>query len=130
MAGWFTVVAPLLPELIRVARPMFTRSREPSQIPQQIRELQDAVDHNDQAIKALASELEQTLAALKQASTEAERTLAGLRQSRCARKAAAASASRVDRRRHDGGTGVRRRRLRAGALTRLLRAAPVESGAC
>lgn len=78
MAGWFTVVAPLLPELIRAARPMFTRSREPSQIPQQIRELQDAVDHNDQAIKALAGE---TLAALKQASMEAERTIVGLRQS-------------------------------------------------
>ena len=81
MAGWFTVMAPLLPELIRAARPMFTRSREPSQIPQQIRELQDAVDHNDQAIKTLAGELEQTLAALKQASMEAQRTIAGLRQS-------------------------------------------------
>ena len=81
MAGWFTVMAPLLPELIRVARPMFTRGREPSQIPQQIRELQDAVDHNDQAIKALAGELEQTLAVLKQASREAERTIVGLQQS-------------------------------------------------
>lgn len=81
MAGWFTVMAPLLPELIRAARPMFTRGREPSQIPQQIRELQDAVDHNDQAIKALAGELEQTLAVLKQASLEAERTIVGLRQS-------------------------------------------------
>jgi DNA repair ATPase RecN len=81
MAAWFTVMAPLLPELIRAARPMFTRSREPSQIPQQIRELQDAVDHNDQAIKALAGEMEQTLSTLKQASMELERTIAGLRQS-------------------------------------------------
>jgi peptidoglycan hydrolase CwlO-like protein len=60
---------------------MFTRSREPSQIPQQIRELQDAVDHNDQAIKALAGEMEQTLATLKQASMELERTIVGLRES-------------------------------------------------
>ncbi|MFC3551213.1 hypothetical protein ACFOLC_09335 [Lysobacter cavernae] len=81
MAAWFTIVAPLLPELIRAARPMFTRSREPTQIPQQIRELQDAVDHNDQAIKTLASEMEQTLAALKQASVDLERTLAGLQRS-------------------------------------------------
>ena len=55
MAAWFTVVAPLLPELIRAARPMFTRGKEPSQIPQQIRELQDAVDQNHQAIKTLAA---------------------------------------------------------------------------
>jgi ABC-type transporter Mla subunit MlaD len=81
MAAWFSVVAPLLPELIRAARPMFTRSREPSQIPQQIRELQDAVDHNDQAIKTLAGEMEQTLAALKQASGALERTIDTLRQS-------------------------------------------------
>ncbi|MBU8976270.1 MULTISPECIES: hypothetical protein [unclassified Lysobacter] len=80
MAAWFTVVAPLLPELIRAARPMFTRSREPSQIPQQIRELQDAVDRNDQAIRTLAGEMEQTLSALKQASTQLESTLADLRR--------------------------------------------------
>jgi len=80
MAAWFTIVAPLLPELIRAARPMFTRSREPSQIPQQIRELQDAVDHNDQAIKTLASEMEQTLSALKQASAQLEATLVDLRR--------------------------------------------------
>ena len=79
MSAWFSVVAPLLPELIRAARPIFTRSREPSQVPQQIRELQDAVDHNDQAIKTLATEMAQTLASLKQASQELERTLGELR---------------------------------------------------
>lgn len=80
MAAWFTVVAPLLPELIRAARPMFTRSREPSQIPQQIRELQDAVDRNDQAIRTLAGEMEQTLSVLKQASAQLENTIAELRR--------------------------------------------------
>ncbi|HEY5851792.1 MAG TPA: hypothetical protein VIT62_13620 [Lysobacter sp.] len=80
MAAWFTVVAPLLPELIRAARPMFTRGKEPTQIPQQIRELQDAVDLNHQAIKTLAAEMEMTLTALKQASLELERTIAELRQ--------------------------------------------------
>ncbi|RPE81237.1 hypothetical protein [Vulcaniibacterium tengchongense] len=81
MAAWFTVVAPLLPELIRAARPMFTRSREPSKVPEQIRELQDAVDRNDQAIRALAAEMEQTLAALKQGAQQLEATLAELRRS-------------------------------------------------
>lgn len=80
MAAWFTVVAPLLPELIRAARPMFTRSREPAQAPQQIRELQDAVDRNDLAIRTLAGEMEQTLSALKQASSQLEATLADLRR--------------------------------------------------
>lgn len=80
MAAWFTVVAPLLPELIRAARPMFTRGKEPNQIPQQIRELQDAVDQNHQAIKTLAAEMEMTLTALKQASLELERTIVELRQ--------------------------------------------------
>jgi hypothetical protein len=79
MATWFTVVAPLLPELIRAARPMFTRSREPDQIPRQIGELQDAVVHNDQAIKTLAAEMEQTLATLTRASQELETTITGLR---------------------------------------------------
>lgn len=80
MAAWFTIVAPLLPELIRAARPMFTRSKEPSQIPQQIRELQDAVDRNDQAIRTLAGEMEQTLSALKQASAQLEATPVDLRR--------------------------------------------------
>ncbi|QDH70540.1 hypothetical protein [Marilutibacter alkalisoli] len=79
MASWFTVMAPLLPELIRAARPMFTRNAEPSQVPKQIGELQDAVLHNDQAIKTLAAEMEQTLATLTRASQELETTIAGLR---------------------------------------------------
>lgn len=79
MASWFTVMAPLLPELVRAARPMFTRNAEPSQVPKQIRELQDAVLQNDQAIKTVASEMEQTLATLTRASQELETTLLGLR---------------------------------------------------
>jgi hypothetical protein len=79
MASWFTVMAPLLPELIRAARPMFTRNASPSQVPQQISELQDAVLQNDQAIKTLAAEMEQTLATLTRASQELETTITGLR---------------------------------------------------
>lgn len=79
MASWFTVMAPLLPELIRAARPIFTRNAEPSQVPKQIAELQDAVLHNDQAIKTVAAEMAQTLGALTRASQELENTLLGLR---------------------------------------------------
>lgn len=79
MASWFTVMAPLLPELIRAARPIFTRNAEPSQVPKQIAELQDAVLHNDQAIKTVAAEMEQTLGALTRASQEIETALLGLR---------------------------------------------------
>lgn len=81
MASWFTVMAPLLPELIRAARPIFTRNAEPSQVPKQIAELQDAVLHNDHSIKTVAREMEQTLSALTQASQELETTLHGLRHS-------------------------------------------------
>lgn len=79
MASWFTVMAPLLPELVRAARPIFTRNAEPSQVPKQIAELQDAVLQNDQAIKTLASEMEQTLQGLTGASQQLETTLLGLR---------------------------------------------------
>lgn len=79
MAAWFSIVAPLLPELIRATRPMFTRTRAPDKVPQQILELQDAVEHNDRAIKALASEMEHTIAALRSGAGELERTIAELR---------------------------------------------------
>ncbi|GAB3345896.1 hypothetical protein [Marilutibacter aestuarii] len=86
MASWFTVMAPLLPELVRAARPMFTRNAEPSQVPKQIAELQDAVLHNDQAIKTVAAEMEQTLATLTRASQELENTLLGLRHALAAQE--------------------------------------------
>lgn len=87
MAAWFSLVAPLLPELIRATRPMFTRTRAPDKVPQQILELQDAVEHNDRAIKALATEMEQTIAALRTGAGELEGTIAELRGAVAARDA-------------------------------------------
>lgn len=87
MAAWFSIVAPLLPELIRATRPMFTRTRAPDKVPQQILELQDAVEHNDRAIKALATEMEQTIAALRTGAGELERTIGELRAAVAARDA-------------------------------------------
>jgi hypothetical protein len=46
MAAWFTVVAPFLPDIIQMAKPIFTRPRSPVSapdlVPRQIGELQDA----------------------------------------------------------------------------------------
>ncbi len=74
MAAWFTVVAPFLPDIIQMARPMFTRSKGPDRaqelVPQQIKELQDAAAQNADAIRLLAEEMQKTIASLQQASVE------------------------------------------------------------
>ena len=84
MAAWFTVVAPFLPDIIQMAKPMFTRARSPvaapdltpDLVPRQITELQDAVAQNADAIRLLAEEMQKTLASLHQASVELDRKLA------------------------------------------------------
>ncbi|MFP7723719.1 hypothetical protein [Lysobacter sp. A3-1-A15] len=81
MSAWFSVVAPFLPEIIKAARPMFTRSRgddakAAALVPQQIKELQDAAAQNADAIHALAGEMQNTLHSLRQGAGELERTLA------------------------------------------------------
>jgi len=79
MAAWFTVVAPFLPDIIQMAKPIFTRARSPEKapdlVPQQILELQDAAAQNADAIKLLAEEMQQTLSVLQQASVEVDRKL-------------------------------------------------------
>lgn len=79
MAAWFTVVAPFLPDIIQMARPIFTRPKTPvaapDLVPQQIIELQDAVGRNADAIKLLAEEMQHTIASLRQASVELDRKL-------------------------------------------------------
>lgn len=84
MAAWFTAVAPFLPDLIQMARPIFTRARGEEKasdlIPQQIAELQDAAARNAEAVRVLAAEMQQTLTALQQASAALERELARARQ--------------------------------------------------
>jgi uncharacterized phage infection (PIP) family protein YhgE len=80
MAAWFTVVAPFLPDIIQMAKPMFTRDKGADKVPQQIKELQDAATQNADAIKQLAGEMQRTLASLRQGATELETTLASLQQ--------------------------------------------------
>jgi len=80
MATWFTVVAPFLPDIIQMAKPMFTRDKGAEKIPQQIRELQDAATQNADAVKQLAAEMQRTLASLQQGATQLEATLAALQE--------------------------------------------------
>ena len=80
MAAWFNVVAPFLPDIIQMAKPMFTRDKGADKIPQQIKELQDAATQNADAVKQLASEMQHTLASLQQGATQLETTLAALLQ--------------------------------------------------
>ena len=80
MAAWFTVVAPFLPDVIQMAKPMFTRDKGADKIPQQIKELQDAATQNADAVKQLAGEMQRTLASLQQGASQLETTLAALQQ--------------------------------------------------
>jgi uncharacterized phage infection (PIP) family protein YhgE len=80
MAAWFTVVAPFLPDIIQMAKPMFTRDKGADKIPQQIKELQDAATQNADAVKQLAGEMQRTLASLQQGAAQLETTLAALQQ--------------------------------------------------
>ena len=79
MAAWFTVVAPFLPDIIQIAKPIFTRPRTPvaapDLVPQQITELQDAAARNADAIRLMAEEMQNTIGLLQQASVELERKL-------------------------------------------------------
>lgn len=79
MAAWFTVVAPFLPDLIQMAKPIFTRPKDPvaapDLVPQQIIELQDVAAQNAEAVKLLAEEMQNTIASLRQASVELDRKL-------------------------------------------------------
>jgi hypothetical protein len=83
LATWFTAVAPILPELIRMAKPMFTRDRtpggkapDPALLERQIAELQDAAARNAESVRGLAEEMQRTLEALQ---AGAERLEARLR---------------------------------------------------
>lgn len=79
MAAWFTVVAPFLPDIIQMAKPIFTRPKNPvaapDLVPQQIIELQDVAARNAEAIGLLAEEMQKTIASLQQASVELDRKL-------------------------------------------------------
>ena len=79
MAGWFAIAAPYIPEIIKIARPLFTRnsSKEKSLdiVAQQIVELQTAAIQNAESTKIIASEMQHTIEALQSGAIKLEKKL-------------------------------------------------------
>ena len=82
-ATWITIAASSLPEIIRMARPLFTRtpqvdnSHQPRMdvIAEQIAQLQDAATQNADSIKKLATDMQKTIEVLQVGADQAERRL-------------------------------------------------------
>jgi hypothetical protein len=79
MAGWLALAVPYIPEIIKIARPLFTRGNPQEKsaevIAQQIAELQTAVIQNSESIKLLATEMQHTIEALQTGAAGLERKL-------------------------------------------------------
>lgn len=79
MPGWFAFAAPYIPEIIRLARPLFTRAspkdEETDITARQIAELQTAASQNAESIKHLATDMQRTLEALQNGTAEMEKKL-------------------------------------------------------
>ena len=83
-AAWITVVAPYLPEIVRLARPIFTRTppvvdlgqqRRNDVVDAQIGELQDAASQNADSIGKLAADMQKTIDALQLGAARVEQQL-------------------------------------------------------
>jgi hypothetical protein len=79
MSSWLAIAVPYLPEIIHLARPLFTRNRNNEKTPeltaQQIAELQTAVADNVENIKKLAMDMQQTIDALQLAADALDQRL-------------------------------------------------------
>ena len=82
-ATWITIAAPYVPEIIRLARPLFTRTPQVDNTQQlridvigaQITELQDAATQNADSIRKLATDMQKTIEVLQVGADRAERQL-------------------------------------------------------
>lgn len=83
-ATWITLAAPYVPEIIRLARPLFTRTPPITDNSQQIRldvvseqitELQNAASQNADSIRKLATDMQKTLEILQAGSERMEKRL-------------------------------------------------------
>lgn len=82
-ATWITIAASSLPEIIRMARPLFTRTSQVDNshqsrmdlIGEQIAQLQDAATQNADSIKKLATDMQKTIEVLQVGADQAERRL-------------------------------------------------------
>lgn len=83
MAAWFTHALPYIPDLIKLAKPLFTRSKPQDQVPEvvarQITELQEIAAQNTDAIKTLAIEIQNTIDSLQSGAEALARELRWLR---------------------------------------------------
>ena len=79
MAGWLALAVPYIPEIIKIARPLFTRAspqeKSAEVMAQQIAELQTAVIQNSESIKLLATDMQRTIEALQAGASELEMKL-------------------------------------------------------
>ncbi|MGH8026008.1 MAG: hypothetical protein ACREO0_04690 [Pseudoxanthomonas sp.] len=82
-ATWITLAAPYLPDIIKLARPLFTRTPPVDNshqlrmdvIAAQIAELQDAATQNADSIKKLATDMQKTIEVLQLGADRADRRL-------------------------------------------------------
>jgi hypothetical protein len=83
-ASWITIAAPYVPEIIRLARPLFTRTPTTTDNTQQIRldvvsaqigELQNAASQNADSIRKLATDMQKTLEVLQLGSERMQKRL-------------------------------------------------------
>lgn len=82
-ATWITIAASSLPEIIRMARPLFTRTppvdnshqQRMDVMNEQIIELQDAATQNADSIRKLATDMQKTIEVLQLGADRAERHL-------------------------------------------------------
>ena len=79
MSSWLAIAVPYLPEIIHLARPLFTRNKQADKAPdltaQQIAELQTAVADNVENIKKVAMDMQQTIDALQLAADALDQRL-------------------------------------------------------
>ncbi len=83
-ATWITIAAPYVPEIIRLARPLFTRTPPAIDntqqlrldiVVEQIKELQDAAGQNADSINKLATDMQKTLEVLQLGSERLQKRL-------------------------------------------------------
>jgi len=83
-ATWITIAAPYLPEIIKLARPLFTRTPPQLDNSQQLRmdvigaqivELQDAATQNADSIRKLATDMQKTIEVLQLGAERAEQRM-------------------------------------------------------
>ncbi|MFT3761862.1 MAG: hypothetical protein QM761_04445 [Pseudoxanthomonas sp.] len=80
-SSWITIAAPYLPEIVRLAKPLFTRTPPADNaqhlridvLNEQIAELQNAATTNADAIGKLAADMQKTLEVLQLGAERAEK---------------------------------------------------------